>query len=264
MTKSSNKKFSPQGDDLASLAARVRRVDRENVELFRRLVEGEQRFRGLAKAVWRVQEEERRRLARELHDSLGQTLTALKIQLVRLAEQSRDVDSELATELNGTVGIVHEALNDARRLSHLLRPRVLDDLGLAPALHWLSRTLGESTGFTVDLGIEDLENPGGTRLGAELETLIFRVVQEASTNALKHSKVDRAEVRIDRRGEFLRLSIEDQGQGFDPAAVAVDTGTDTGHGLAGIRDRVEIFGGRLRIDSSPGAGTRIEINLPLS
>ncbi len=254
----------PPRDDLASLAARVRRVDRENMELFRGLVEGERRFRGLAKAVWRVQEEERRRLARELHDSLGQTLTALKIQLARLAEKSRGVDSDLASELSASVDIVHEALNDARRLSHLLRPRVLDDLGLAPALHWLSRTLGESTGFTIDLAIEDLEAPAEPRLGSELETLIFRVVQEASTNALKHSKVNRASVRAERRGDALRLSIEDEGQGFDPSAVAVDTGTDTGHGLAGIRDRVEIFGGRLRIDSRPGHGTRIQIHLPLS
>ncbi|MDY7094715.1 MAG: sensor histidine kinase [Acidobacteriota bacterium] len=247
----------PAGTDLKELADRIHRLNQDNVELFRQLVEGEQRFRGLAKAVWRVQEEERRRLARELHDSLGQTLTALKIQLQRLSARAEDSDPQLARELAGTGDVVHEALAEARRLSHLLRPRVLDDLGLVPALRWLGRTLGEGTGFRVQLALDDLDDG---RLPPELETLVFRVSQEAVTNALKHSGADACELRLERRGGGLRLTVTDDGRGFDPAAVARGDG---GHGLAGIRDRVEIFGGKLQIRSQPGEGATMEIWLPL-
>jgi two-component system sensor histidine kinase UhpB len=247
----------PAGSDLTELAERIHRLNQDNVELFRQLVEGERRFRGLAKAVWRVQEEERRRLARELHDSLGQTLTALKIQLQRLSARAAEADPQLARELAGTGEVVHEALAEARRLSHLLRPRVLDDLGLGPALRWLARTLGEGTGFQVTLEIDDLDE---RRLAPELETLVFRVSQEAVTNALKHSGAEACGLRLERRGAGLLLTVEDDGRGFDAATVARGDG---GHGLAGIRDRVEIFGGKLKIRSRPGDGTKMEILLPL-
>lgn len=245
--------------DLADLARRVRRLDRDNAELFRRLVEGEKRFRGLAKAVWRVQEEERRRLARELHDGLGQTLTALKIQIERLAIRADEIDTGLGGDLASAGEIAHGALQDARRLSHLLRPRMLDDLGLLPALRWLGRTITDGTGVEIALDLDGLADTE-ERFDPEFETLVFRVVQEASTNALKHSGAARIDVRLERRGRFLRLFVEDAGRGFDPGDVA---SADGGHGLAGIRDRVAIFGGRSHIESRPGEGTRIEILLPL-
>ncbi len=242
--------------DLDELVRSLRRLDRDNKELFGQLVEGERRFRGLARAVWRVQEEERRRIARELHDGLGQTLTALKIRLQLMAREAED---PLASQLQGAVEIAHVGLEEARRLSHLLRPRVLDDLGLLPALRWLGRTISGGTGFKIHLELGILEKDPEA-FDPDFETLIFRIVQEALTNALKHSTAGAAEVRFESRGEFLLLVIQDEGKGFDPAAL--DPRDGAGNGLAGIRDRAEIFGGRIRVISAPNEGTRIEVLLP--
>src|SRR5947207_15792015 len=149
---------------------RVRAITRENERLFQRLIEGERRFRGLAKAVWKVQEDERRRLARELHDGLGQTLTALTNQLERLQRRlgGRD-DADLAGRLADSVEMARLALNEIRELSRLLRPPVLDDLGLPAALSWLARTLEQRTGLRVEVTLDGLEE----RLDPDLETLIF-------------------------------------------------------------------------------------------
>jgi len=250
---------------------RLKRLSRENRRLFHRLMEGEHRLHRLAKAVWRVQEDERRRLAGELHDGLGQELTALKIQIERLAGRARDSDPALASELEQAAQSAHHALDEARRLSHVLRPRVLDDLGLVPALRWLARMLEQRTGFVVELEVPSPETDrlGSGRLDTDLESLIFRVTQEALTNALKHSGSRRAEVRLEMPVPgHLRLRVRDSGRGFDVAAVLED-GTpnskhDTAGGLRGMRDRAAIFGGRLEVTSRPGEGTSVELDLPLA
>lgn len=265
------------------VAERLQRLSRDNRRLFRQLVEGERRLRRLAKAVWRVQEDERRRLAGELHDGLGQELTALKMQIERLARRTEDSDPALASELDRAARSAHHALDEARRLSHVLRPRVLDDLGLVPALRWLARTLEERTGFRVKLEIPgpEVERLDSGELDTELESLLFRVTQEALTNALKHSKARSVGVRLEMPGsDRLRLRVRDSGRGFEAAAV-VEDGThprssksrgekrgaecnpgETG-GLRSMRERVEIFGGRLTVKSRPGEGTEIAVVVPL-
>lgn len=246
---------------------RLRRIHQENERLFARLVDGEERFRALARSVWAVQEEERRRVARELHDGLGQTLTALKIRLERLGVRAAaasgplgDRGVELTTELASTVELAGHALAEARRLAHLLRPQMLDDLGLYPALRWLGRALGEWTGFGVTL---DLPGDPGERLDPEIETLAFRVVQEALTNAMKHSGAPGASVRVERGEGSLRLRIADRGRGLDPAAVLRGSESARGFGLRGMRDRVELAAGRFDLRSRPGEETVIEVELPL-
>lgn len=252
----------PPASDGGDLAERVRDVSRANERLFARLLEGERRFRGLARAVWKVKEEEQRRLARELHDGLGQTLTALTHQLERLRDKLVDaVPAELATRLDDSVEMARLALNESRELSRLLRPPVLDDLGLGAALSWHARTLEERTGLAVELSL-DLPDLSGERLDPELETLVFRLVQESLTNVLRHAAVDRARVTVALRGEALVLEISDQGRGFDPAVLSADT-ENPGSGLRGMRDRLELFGGRLQLVSAPGAGTRISALIPL-
>lgn len=250
----------PEEDALARLAERVRWVTEENEKLFRQVQEGERRFRTLGKAVWKVQEEERRRLARELHDGLGQNLTALKIQLERLASRAAEEGAALAGPLAEAAHIALLTLNEARRLSHLLRPRVLDDLGLVPALSWLARTLGSMTGFEVGVKPRALDH---RRLDPEVETLVFRVVQEALTNAMKHSGARGAEVRLALAAGWLKVVVRDEGRGFDGELILrqPDPG---GGGLAGVRDRVQLFGGRLNVVSSPGAGTSVEVAVPLA
>lgn len=256
------------------VSERLKRLSRENRRLFHQLMEGERRLRRLAKAVWRVQEDERRRLAGELHDGLGQELTALGIQIERLAGRARDTDPALASELEQVAQSAHHALDEARRLSHVLRPRVLDDLGLVPALRWLVRMLEERTGFAVELEVPSPEagRLDSGRLDTDLESLVFRVTQEALTNALKHSGARRAEVRLEMAVPgHLRLRVRDSGRGFDVAAVLED-GTPTADskhetatgGLRGMRDRAEIFGGRLEVTSRPGAGTSVELDVPLA
>lgn len=246
-------------DPMGDIVGRVRDITRANERLFARLIEGERRFRGLAKAVWKVQEEEQRRLARELHDGVGQTLTALTHQLERLREKLEGaVAPDLAARLADSVEMARLALNETRELSRLLRPPVLDDLGLAVALSWLARTLEQRTDLKVELAIEELDE----RLDPDLETLVFRLVQEALTNVLKHAGVGRARVAVRRAGEMLHLEVADAGKGFDSRAVLLG-GAAAGSGLRGIRDRLELFGGRLDLRSSPGNGTVLSAVVPL-
>ena len=242
-------------DPMHDIVDRVRHITRENERLFQRLIEGERRFRGLARAVWKVQEDERRRLARELHDGLGQTLTALTNQLERL---QRKAGEDLSGPLADAVEMARLALNDSRELSRLLRPPVLDDLGLAAALSWLARNLEQRAGLRVDLSIEGIEG----RLDPEVETLVFRLVQEALTNVLRHAAVREAEVVLKRGAGLLDLRISDRGRGFN-AGAAFAGHEAAGSGLRGMRDRLELFGGRLEIVSGAGEGTVVSAVVPL-
>lgn len=243
--------------DLDSIARRVNRITEENQHLFAQLLDGERRFRGLAKGVWKVQEDERRRLALELHDGIGQTLTALKHQLQRLEDR---VSPELQPAFADLVEIATGALNDTRELSRLLRPPVLDDLGLLAALSWLSRTLQQRVGLEVHLSDEGLDDQ---RLDPDIETLVFRVVQESLTNIVKHAEVKEASVSLRRDGDFLLVEIEDQGKGFDFDAHMRAGGSNDSSGLRGVRDRMALFGGTLSVKSGQNIGTRLAMQVPL-
>jgi two-component system sensor histidine kinase UhpB len=141
-------------------------------------------------------------------------------------------------------------------MSHLLRPQMLDELGLMPTLRWLARTFGQRTGMAVELSAEGV----GDRIDPEMDSLVFRVVQEALTNVAKHARVSSARVRLAVRGHRLHLSIEDQGDGFEAHEAAA---AGEGFGLRGMRDRVQLFGGRFTVRSGPGQGTAIEAEVPL-
>lgn len=248
------------GKALGEISRRVELITRENQALFQRLLDGERRFRRLAKAVWMVQEDERRRLASELHDGIGQTLTALKNQISRLHIKYREeADPKLIESLAEAVELVSSALDDTRELSRLLRPAVLDDLGLESALTWLARTLGQRTdmNITVDCDL------GEQRLEPEVETLVFRIVQESLTNVIKHAGVEQAGIQVVATDGFLRASVTDQGAGFETSAALASTTDPTGSGLRGMQDRVELFGGKLALRSSPGKGTVVELTVPL-
>jgi two-component system sensor histidine kinase UhpB len=225
----------------------IARLERENARLIQDVAAMHSRFRRLARAVWRVEEDERRHLARELHDNLGQVLTALRLKLERLpAGEDRDAAVEIAAQ----------ALEDVRNLSRLLRPPVLDDLGLGAALNWLARRMSEDAGLPVRVtGSLD------RRLDAETETLIFRIAQEALTNIVKHAGATRAEISFGRTGDRLELRVRDNGRGFDPKTLDVE---GAGVGLAGMRDRAALFGGALTISSAAGKGTVVGVTMALS
>ncbi len=240
---------------LDRIARRVEQISARNEQLVQRMIEGELRFRGLAKAVWKVQEEERRRLARELHDGVGQTLTALINQLKRLQQGDNP-----APGLAAALEVAEVALRDVRELSRLLRPPVLDDLGLQAALNWLARTMREHSGLQTEI---DWQAGLDERLDHELETLVFRVAQEGLNNVVKHSGSLEASLTLTRAAGSLVLEIADQGRGFESARVLSPAGGAAGLGLRGIRDRVELFGGQLAIRSTPGEGSRLRVVVPL-
>jgi two-component system NarL family sensor kinase len=244
-------------DPLQAIARDVARLTAENARLLERLAEGEKRFRLIARGILRIQEAERGRISRELHDGVGQSLTALKMQL-ELLESGAGGEDAIRPRLAGLTGIADSALQDVRQLSRLLRPQMLDELGLVPTLQWLARTLHEGTGLAVELSVEDMEE----RVDADLETIVYRLVQEALTNVAKHARASSAQVRLRRERRRLLLSVRDQGSGFD-AARALLAGEDRGGGLRGMRDRVFLFGGRFVVRSAPGTGTTVEVELPM-
>jgi len=221
------------------------------LRLLQRLEANEREFRRLGRAVWRVQEDERRRLARDLHDGIGQNLTALKHRLAQLEE---GLPAGHMERLQAAIALCHDTLEDTREMSRLLRPPILDDLGLEPALSWLARSVGEASGLAVELEIENLPP-----LDGDQQTLLFRVAQEALNNIAKHAQARDVLVRLVGRGSQLLLHVADDGRGCSPAH-ALRSG---GSGLGGIRERLRLYGGTLELHSAPGEGTRLRVALPL-
>jgi signal transduction histidine kinase len=202
--------------------------------------------------VVEAQELERRRLARELHDETGQALTSILLGLKSLEEKLPDTGSRAAaSELRE---LVVATLQDVRRLAVELRPSALDDFGLVAALERLTASIGEQTGIRIDF------QPAITadRLPAEVETALYRIVQESLTNVVKHAKARNVSVLLARTDGAVKAVIEDDGGGFDPGER-----TGEGFGLIGMSERLALLGGRLEIESSEEAGTTIAAEVPL-
>ena len=221
------------------------------LRLLERLEANEREFRRLGRAVWQVQEDERRRLARELHDGIGQNLTALKHSLAQLAGE---LPFGQRTRVDAAIALCHETLEDTREMSRLLRPPILDDLGLEPALRWLVRSVGEAAGLAIELEIGSLP-----ALEGDVQTLLFRVAQEALTNISKHADARTVLVRLVERGAHLILDVADDGRGFAPDR-AKGAG---GSGLSGMRERLRLYGAKLELHGAPGEGTRLRVMVPL-
>jgi two-component system, NarL family, sensor histidine kinase DevS len=198
------------------------------------------------------QELERRRLARELHDETGQALTSILLGL-RAVEESGTSD-EMRAAASDLRELVVATLQDVRRLAVQLRPKALDDFGLAPALERLVQTFSEATSIRVELEAQ----LGPDRLPSEVETTLYRIVQEALTNIIKHSEASSVSLLLVRRESSVTAVIEDDGRGFDPAATR-----EGGLGLDGMRERAELHDGRLTIESRPDSGTTLAVEVPL-
>jgi signal transduction histidine kinase len=204
-----------------------------------------------------AQEEERLRIARELHDEVGQVLTAVKVDL-QVAQRAMRGHAEAVRVLDELQGLTDGALQTVRTLSQLLRPTMLDDLGLGAAIDWLLRGLARRHQIEVELDQAAVPE----RLDAETEVAAFRIAQEALTNVAKHSRASKCTVRLSLLESRLMLTVEDNGIGFAPTIVELP-GLRRGLGLIGIRERAAACGGRLTIDSAPGSGTRLLIELPV-
>jgi signal transduction histidine kinase len=200
-----------------------------------------------------VQEAERRHLARELHDEVGQSLTALQLALKAGADQP---PGRRAEGLARAQRLVAELTGQVRDLSQALRPTMLDDLGLLPALLWHFGRYTAQTGVRVAFEHHGL----GGRFPPAVETAAYRIVQEALTNVARHAGVAEASVAVWHDGARLRLRVEDRGAGFDPEAVRA---RGAGSGLSGMRERAALLGGRLVVKSTLEAGTCLTTELPL-
>lgn len=203
-----------------------------------------------------VQEEERRRIARELHDEVGQALSAVNLELTAAQQylQRTGTDTDLLREARV---LADGALRSVRDLSQLLHPSVLEDLGLSAALRSFLNGFGRRTGTTV--GFREDGTLG--RLPPEVERAAYRIVQEAMTNIARHASATRVEIRLTEADGFLSVAVEDDGVGFDARDVE-RPGRQGGLGLLGIRERVSQLGGTVRIDSTIGRGTRLAVSIP--
>jgi len=223
-------------------------------ELSTRLRHGQDQFKRLARSVWMAQEQERRKLARELHDGIGQNLTAivnlLGLVLTRPETQREDVEKARA--------LAEMTLQETRELSRFLRPTMLDDLGLEPALRWLARTMAEANDWRI---LVDLPEPMPP-LNGDLATLVFRACQEGLTNAAKYAHAKIVDLVLQQQGRHLHLTIADDGVGGKVDADASGASAQ-GSGLRGLRDRVRAYDGELLVESVPGRGFRITMDIPL-
>ena len=210
--------------------------------------------------VFAAQEAERARVSRDLHDDVGQALTSVLLGL-RLVERSLDGDDVDLIDARGLVAEVRELVGDAlvgaRRLAFELRPTVLDDIGLAPALARLGDDVAGRSGLTVEVAVYGLD--GDIRVGGEFETVVYRVVQEALTNVVRHANATTASVTVTLANGRLRALVEDDGDGFDPGAPL----SGRHLGVAGMTERSELVGGTLMVDSRPGHGATIRLEVPI-
>lgn len=220
------------------------------IRLGKELEKRGQDLQELSGRLVRAQEEERRMLARELHDEVGQSLSAIMMEAGN-AEQAEDA-GEVRERMRSIGTLAGKTLNAVRDLALLLRPSMLDDFGLVPALNWHAREMGKRTGLAIRVTAgEDCDD-----LPEEHKTCIYRLVQEALNNSARHAGAHALQVTVKRTADRVLFSVQDDGAGFDKRVVR-------GLGLLGMEERVRRLGGKLKIDSSPGRGTGIVAELPL-
>ena len=225
----------------------------ENAELFEQIKSGRERQRKLAKSMVDVQETERRRLARELHDHLGQILTGLQFMLETAKNQAVDLQKSNLEEIQGAVS---DIIREVREMSLDLRPSMLDDMGLVPTLLWHINRYTSQTGIHVNFQYEEYSQ----RIPLEIETAAYRIVQEALTNAARHAQVKEVFIGLVLQGDTLWVEVLDNGRGFDVKAEQEKPST----GLSGMRERAFLLGGYLLVESFLNQGTHIVAALPLT
>jgi PAS domain S-box-containing protein len=226
---------------------RTRELQRKNSEL-----------RDLSGRLVESQDVERRHIARELHDSAGQTLAALGMSLAQLAEDARDDPAQLTKGIADAESLVQHLSREIRTTSYLLHPPLLDESGLSSALDWYVQGLKERGGLDVDLRLPKKFG----RLPADVELVIFRVIQESLTNVHRHSGSKNASIRVAREADKIVVEIQDQGRGMPPEKLAQIQSQGTGVGISGMRERLRHFGGELVVESN-GTGTKIAATLLL-
>ena len=218
------------------------------------MIRSRAQLRELSSFLQSVREEEQARISRELHDELGQTLTALKIELIWLRERlvSQDV---LQGRVDRLVSIVDRSVTDLRRIAVNLRPMILDELGLVAAMKWLTQNSAELGGLDITLSFDRQD----VSYDSAVSTAAFRIVQEALTNVMRHGEVKRASVVVTHERQELHIEITDNGRGIDQGASQRNK-----LGLVGMRERARALGGAVAISDNPQGGTIVSVHLPLN
>jgi signal transduction histidine kinase len=222
-----------------------KRAEENMQQLWRQMIQG--------------RDEERRRMARELHESAGQSLAALKMNLGRLRELLPKNRGLAQTLWRSSNDLAEAAIREVRTVSYLMHPPLLDEAGLTPALRWYARGFAERSKIVV---IVDMARDFG-RVPQEIETTVFRVVQEALTNVHRYSGSGTACIRIRRDDRELRVEVQDEGGGLTIAGVGSSSHSPPGVGIAGMRERVQQLNGKFEIDGVPGKGTTVRAVLPI-
>ncbi|HEU4929539.1 MAG TPA: sensor histidine kinase, partial [Candidatus Krumholzibacteria bacterium] len=204
------------------------------------------------------QEDERRRISRELHDGLGQRLSGLKMALQLLEDDATDKGRAPSSQLEQLSRDIDQMIVEVRRLSYNLRPAALDDFGLVAAIEMLCKDFVKTNHIEVHFEPGERDAPHDSHV----DIAVYRIVQEALSNVAKHASASRVKVDLRRRDASIVVMVEDDGRGFDPAELHVE-GDGSGLGLVGMMERTELLGGRFDVQSRVGAGTRIEAELPL-
>jgi signal transduction histidine kinase len=227
------------------------RLEKRVEEKYKESLQAQRELKKLSKRLVDAQEQERRAISRELHDEVGQSLSALLMDVERLSA-ILSKDGEYRQALENIKTLAENSVTEVRNMSLLLRPSMLDDLGLVAALEWQAREVSKRTGMLVGLVEENVSDS----LPEEHKTCVYRIVQEALNNCSKHAYAKHVQVTIRQKPGRLSLTIQDDGKGFDP-------GRARGLGLVGMTERVSQLNGNLKVDSVAGRGTSLHVDLPL-
>lgn len=230
----------------------ISRIERENNRRYAEVLSARGSLEQLSARLLDAQETERRTISRELHDQVGQTLNAVLVEAANLAKRIPPDDSASIHSLDNIRKFADSSVNSIRDIALLLRPSMLDDLGLIPALEWQAREVARRSGIKVEVKAEHVADS----LPDEMRTCVYRVAQEALENVSRHSSAKNAVVTVRQNPGSLDLSVEDDGTGFDPAKTR-------GLGMLGMEERVRQLGGRFEVNSAPGKGTVLRVTLPV-
>ena len=221
-----------------------------------RLRDSEAKLRALAARLLSIREEERARIAREIHDELGQVLTGLKMDVMWLGKQLDNDQQPLLARIDTMRTLIDSTVQVVRRISTGMRPEILDDMGLVAAIGWQAKEFQKRLGIRcrVELPVQQVH------LGSELSTAVFRIFQEILTNIARHAKASSVNVQLNVSRFRLNLNVKDDGTGLDENAVHARESL----GLLGMRERAQLFGGQVSFHSAPGQGTTVSVSIPLS
>ena len=240
--------------DEMAIALEQRQAERELAEM--ELKRSQELFRNLSTHLQVVREEERTRIARKIHDDMGQALTALKIDLTWLNKKLTDDQPLIREKLQSMVTLINETIETVHNLSEDLRPGILDDFGLSAAIEWQAEEFQKRTGIECRINLASDES----NLSKEKSTNLFRIVQESLTNVIRHANATKVEINLSEKDGRLLLEVADNGKGITKAAVT----NPKSFGLIGIKERVHSLGGEVDISGTPNAGTRLKVKMPIS